>query len=169
MNITNGTSPDAVYQAHVLTIIQQVCSSFSFVGCIFVVVTFAYFAPLKRTIFRLAACLACADMGQQIGIFMGRSPAGALCMTQAMFISFFTLATILCMSSWTHDRDFILFLGPFCMALTLYLIVVRHVQHVERLEKYYHMLCWGMPVVLTALPFTTNPYGPAGILYAMMA
>lgn len=167
MNISNGTDVDLAYRLYVLSTVQHVGSSFSFVGCIFVVLSYIYFKPLKRITFRLAAFLAVADIGQQIGTFMGQNSEGGLCMTQALVISYFTLATVFCTVSnaicdvgITADNA-----GPFCIALTLYLMVVRHVQNVERFEKYFHIVCWGMPAVMTALPFTTNPYGPAGILY----
>ncbi|EDV21981.1 uncharacterized protein TRIADDRAFT_59515 [Trichoplax adhaerens] len=33
----------------------------------------------------------------------------------------------------------------------------------ERFEIYYHLIGWGIPVVISVIPFSSNKYGPAGV------
>jgi len=32
----------------------------------------------------------------------------------------------------------------------------------KRLERYYHVISWGVPLVVASLPFSEDVYGPAG-------
>eukprot|EP00698_Gefionella_okellyi_P022818 TRINITY_DN7621_c0_g1_i1.p1 TRINITY_DN7621_c0_g1~~TRINITY_DN7621_c0_g1_i1.p1 ORF type:complete len:447 (-),score=46.38 TRINITY_DN7621_c0_g1_i1:112-1452(-) len=140
------------YETFVLATTQRVTSSLSFIGCLYVVVTFCAFEDIRKRInFRLATMLAVSDIGQQICTFLGTpgDESPNLCLFQAIFLSYTTLCTII----W-----------PLFIAITLFLIVVKHDAHVERLEKWFHLFAWGVPVILTLLPFSTWPWGPAGIL-----
>jgi hypothetical protein len=54
------------------------------------------------------------------------------------------------------------------MAITLFLLVFKLNSQPERLLIPFHIIAWGLPAILTALPFITDSYGPAGILYVIM-
>lgn len=56
-------------------------------------------------------------------------------------------------------------LGTLCIAITLFLIVVRHRTDVDRFHVAYHVLCWGVAGILTGLPFITDSYGDSGSWY----
>ena len=44
------------------------------------------------------------------------------------------------------------------MAYTLFAVIVQHKRNIEENEKYYHIISWGLPAIICALPFTTDSY-----------
>ena len=47
------------------------------------------------------------------------------------------------------------------IAWALYITVVRSREDIERLKVYFHLFCWGIPLLIAPLPFITDSYGPA--------
>ncbi|KAB8069034.1 slime mold cyclic AMP receptor-domain-containing protein [Aspergillus leporis] len=146
-------------QIRAISIVERVGGSFSIVGCAFIVTT--YFAlplfrkPVKRLIFYASfgnICSAVSSLISTGGIIEGSN--SALCQVQAFFIQYWIPADPL----WA-----------FCMALNIYLTFYQgySAKDLKKLEKWYFLLCYGLPLPLaiTLLLIETEErgkiYGPA--------
>lgn len=58
------------------------------------------------------------------------------------------------------------FLWTFCIAFNFYQMIVRRNREAQKLEKYYHIACWGIPLILFAFVLGFWSYGDAdGVCY----
>jgi len=71
-----------------------------------------------------------------------------VCLTQAIGLQFFGTSMI-----WWF----------FSIALNLYLIVVWKNFKTDQFERYFHVVCWGLPVIQTILPLIFDEYGNLGL------
>eukprot|EP00698_Gefionella_okellyi_P011695 TRINITY_DN3100_c0_g1_i1.p1 TRINITY_DN3100_c0_g1~~TRINITY_DN3100_c0_g1_i1.p1 ORF type:complete len:440 (+),score=51.64 TRINITY_DN3100_c0_g1_i1:162-1481(+) len=134
-------------QLRVLASITTAVSALSLCGSLFIIICYLSLRKMKRFSFKLVCMLSLSDIGSCVANILGEPSAGPLCYTQALLTSFFELASCL----WTLS-----------IAITLFLTVVRHQQDVERFEKWYHLGCWGIALLMTLLPLATDSYGSAG-------
>lgn len=120
----------------------------SFAGSLAIALSYALLPNTRRFSRKLVLYLSLADMGNAVFMFMGVPGDGTpLCYAQAIGVSVFELATVL----WT-----------FFIALTMFLIVVKHHMHVERYEGIFHACVWGFSVLMSLLPLSTDSVGSAG-------
>lgn len=148
-------------EARVLENINVSVSVFSFIGSTFIVWAFWKLRDVRSFVFQLVRWVAFSDVGYSIGNFLGdaggnsETHVGAspgLCTFQAVLISYFGLASML----WSA-----------AIAFTLHKAFLNEDEgfrspSVNEKWKYYHLVCFGWPLVVTLLPFTTDGYGDTG-------
>eukprot|EP00457_Paulinella_chromatophora_P007114 gb/GEZN01007134.1/.p1 GENE.gb/GEZN01007134.1/~~gb/GEZN01007134.1/.p1 ORF type:complete len:388 (+),score=69.85 gb/GEZN01007134.1/:128-1291(+) len=148
-------------QTAVLEKINVVLSVFSFLGSVFILFCFWKLKDVRSFVFQLVFWVALSDTFYSVGNFLGDAggnqdthvgASNALCTVQAVLISFFGLASML----WSAS-----------IAFTLHMAFLRgdirfRSPSIEPKWKFYHGLCWGYPLVMTLLPFTTMSYGDTG-------
>lgn len=89
----------------------------------------------------MSACI------QSIGFLIGDyHTAGSTCQFQGFLIQFFNWSTIL----WV-------------CAISIYILLqVRQISP-SRFEKWFHVLCWGVPFIFACIPFGGGKYGRSGV------
>ncbi|XP_060080370.1 cyclic AMP receptor-like protein A isoform X1 [Ylistrum balloti] len=151
MNSTSDSDcpifPDQPGHCDVLIAIRRTTGALSLVGCIFMISVIWLFKKYAAFSQRLIMYLSIGALLNSISYLMGGlRPDGPLCDFQAWWMTFF---------DWT------VLLWVCCITFNLYLNVIKMITK-ESLEWVYHVLCWGLPLVLSCLPFIGNHYGPAG-------
>ncbi|KAJ5094908.1 hypothetical protein N7532_007199 [Penicillium argentinense] len=146
-------------QFQAISIAERVGGSFSLLGCAFILITHCASASFRRPVNRLIFYASFGSIFSAIASLMSRDGVSrgadsALCLVQAFFIQYWMPADTL----WS-----------FCMALNIYLTFYRRysAEDLRRLEKWYFLLCYGLPLALaTALCIINTTergriYGPA--------
>ncbi|QGI96273.1 hypothetical protein CEK26_009342 [Fusarium fujikuroi] len=119
-----------------ITIIQQVCSVLSLVGCLFIITTFCLCDAFHKPINRLVFYASFGNIMASICFIMADSfidaPDGAGCQTQAFLLHTFVGADAL----WT-----------LAMAINVYLAFYYRfdAQRLRKMELPYLLLCYGIP------------------------
>ncbi|XP_069103712.1 cyclic AMP receptor-like protein A isoform X2 [Argopecten irradians] len=139
--------PNEPGHCDVLIAIRQTTGALSFVGCTFMIAVIWLFKKYAAFSQRLILYLSIGALLDSIAYLMGGlRPDGPMCDFQAWWMTFF---------DWT------VLLWVCCITFNLYLNVIKMITK-ESLEWVYHVLCWGLPLLLSCLPFIGNHYGPAG-------
>ena len=124
-------------------------SVLSFLGSGMIITCYICFSDLRKFAFKLVFYLSICDVLASISGFIqpvnssGELNCG-LCLTQAWILSIFELASVL----WTA-----------CICHCLYQAVIHRESDVHRFERWYHMLSWGLPLVLAIFPQILGLYG----------
>jgi len=139
-------------QDSVLTWLNFTFSLFSLLGSSFIMFMYWKFVELRNFAFKMVFWIAFSDFFYAIGDMMLDSSNGSFaCYLQALLISYFELSSML----WTV-----------AIAFTLHMTILRKdssfLIDVEGSARKYAFFCWGVPFVLTLLPFTTSSYGDSG-------
>lgn len=138
-----------------------VTSVFSICGSLFIMSFFFVLKDLRTFAFKLVCMVAVSDVFFSIGNFMGDAggdstthlgASPAFCMTQALFIGYFQLTSLF----WAIS-----------IAFTLHMAFLREnpdfaPSSIHEHDKKYHLVCWGIPLILTILPLFTGSYGDTG-------
>ena len=138
-----------------------ISSIFSIAGSLFIVFSWVIFPRLRTFPFRLVLYLSIADVGASVAFFfaviekgINISEAGyckketTTCVLSGFFMQFFEVAGFF----WILN-----------ISINLYLILVRKVGNaVFKYEKLYHLLAWGVSLVLACIPLFYDAYGDAG-------
>ncbi|KAL2353604.1 hypothetical protein BJ546DRAFT_845762 [Cryomyces antarcticus] len=153
MGLTDG-------QYRAVEIVERTMSVVSLLGTFFIIGTFVAFPQFRKPINRLILFASfgnvVASVGTSISISGIRGTSIALCTVQGFLVQWFLPAD----SLWT-----------FCMAVNVWLTFFKHYNatKLRRLEKWYCLFCYGLPLV-PALVYLivdkaakTNIYGPATI------
>ncbi|KAL3963515.1 hypothetical protein ACCO45_000519 [Purpureocillium lilacinum] len=125
-------------QIAVLNIIQQVGSSLSLVGCIFIIGTFCFCDAFHKSINRLVFYASFGNLASSVAFMMAGlhidQPLSAACQAQAFLLDVFVAAD----AFWT-----------LAMAVNVYLtFYFRFDAHaLRRIEVPYLFLCYGIPFV----------------------
>lgn len=119
--------------------LNRVLGTFSFVGAIFIITCYLNFADLRTFAFWLVFMVGISDLGQSIGNMLGDPSTDSLCKFQAWVVSFFGLASMFWQTA---------------IAFTMYKAFLKederfNNQNIPYLKKYYLMVCWGVPALLT--------------------
>jgi len=132
-------------------LVVGVASGLSFCGAAFVVVTYVL-GRRRHFILRLIVSLAVANLLSAVSYLMSwfewrflPSPSSAWCPTQAMLMVVFEDASIL----WTV-----------AIALTMHQQTVARMKP-ERLERWFHAVCWGVPATIALILLLLGMLGPA--------
>ncbi|XP_035994987.1 cadherin EGF LAG seven-pass G-type receptor 1 isoform X3 [Fundulus heteroclitus] len=141
----NSLSED--YRCVVILSVKRATGTFSLLGCVFMLFVIwllrRYHSPAQKMILSLTV----AAFFDSAAYVMGEThPEGSLCDFQAWWLTYFDW----CALAWV------------CLiTLNLYLNLVREMS-TERFEKFYHLVAWGVPLVMASLPLLKGYYGPAG-------
>lgn len=130
-----------------VTAVGVTFSTVSLLGSLVIIASYLRFRELHKTSFALITQLSLADIGADITYFFGDPPAdSSACIVQGFLQQWFQLSTIF----WTV-----------AIAYMLFKTVLRQ-QTTKDEFRYSLLLCWGVPLVLACLPFSTDSYGDAG-------
>ncbi|XP_046854188.1 G-protein coupled receptor 1-like [Xenia sp. Carnegie-2017] len=120
----------------------------SLIGCFFIIVVIWLFKKYQIFTQRLILYLSIAAFLNSIAYLMpGFVPEGPLCNFQAWWTSFFAWSVVL----WAC-----------CITFNLYQNAIRTMR-TEKYEIIYHVISWGVALVVACIPFIGNHYGPAGV------
>lgn len=127
--------------------VKQIVSSLELVGSLFIIFVIWLFKTYKYFNQRLILALSVAALGESISILMTGVPQdrGPLCQTQAWLLTYFVLGVLF----WV-------------CCITFNIWRATRGDRAKRLERYYHMISWGVPLIFASLPFSQDVYGPAG-------
>lgn len=125
-----------------LLLANQIGYGLSITGSLCIIISYMTFVSLRKFLFKLAFCLSLCELFWGISMILGlpekNSPA---CRLQAYAISYFGLSSIL----WTSAIAYMLYVYSF------YPVCVNKTFEVRR-ERFIHLGCWGLPLLLTLLP-----------------
>ncbi|KAK7090253.1 cyclic AMP receptor-like protein A isoform X2 [Littorina saxatilis] len=128
--------------------IRIVFASFSLIACLFMIVVIWLFRKFVVFAQRLILYLSIGAFCDSIAYLMSSSiEDGPLCDFQAWWLTYFDWTVLLWVS---------------CLTFNLYMNVIQ-TRTTEQWEKGYHAVCWGVPLIMSTLPFIGDHYGPAGV------
>jgi len=135
----------------VFSYITLVLMILSILGAFATIITFAFNAPIRtypiRLIMYLCVCIVIGFVAFLIAFEPWLYTNPGPCIVTAICVHYFFLANFL----WT-----------FCIAFNFYQMIVRRNREASSLEKYYHIACWGIPVIFCAFTGGFTEYGDLG-------
>ncbi|XP_064394702.1 cyclic AMP receptor-like protein A [Halichondria panicea] len=161
----NGTEAPAYGQCHptfnddfkcdIIFWIRCAVAILSMLACTFVVFIILIFKKYKFLHQRLILYLSIAAFFQSLGYavsdyriaFQGRNGGEGFC----IFVGI-----------WTLFFDWFSFLWVCCITFNIFWNAVFG-KRTEKFEKFYFVVCIGVPAILCCLPFIENSYGPSGL------
>nr|XP_006816465.1 PREDICTED: cyclic AMP receptor-like protein A-like isoform X2 [Saccoglossus kowalevskii] len=127
--------------------VKRFTASLSLIGCVFMIAVIWLFKKYQFFAQRLILYLSIAALCDSIAYLMGDlHPEGPLCDFQAWWLTFFDWCVLLWVS---------------CITFNLFCNAVRQIK-TDRYELIYHVICWGLSLLISLLPFIGDHYGPAG-------
>lgn len=129
-------------------LVQHVVGSLAAAGCFAVILTYLIFKDLRSLRYvELVFYVSLNDMIASVGLALGGSKNGSFVCT---FQAFVTTMNYLSAIFWTTIISYQLWLAV-------------HYSHTIQQGKMLliHAICWGIPLLVTLLPLTTNEYGNA--------
>lgn len=138
---------DQQHYCKVIYAVKQTVSSLELIGSLFVIFVIWLFRTYKYFNQRLILALSVAAFGESISIMLTGVPQDRepLCQSQAWLLTYFVLGVLL----WV-------------CCITFNIWRATRGDRAKRLERYYHLISWGVPLVIASLPFSEDVYGPAG-------
>eukprot|EP01111_Echinosteliopsis_oligospora_P002419 TRINITY_DN1358_c0_g1_i2.p1 TRINITY_DN1358_c0_g1~~TRINITY_DN1358_c0_g1_i2.p1 ORF type:complete len:334 (+),score=77.82 TRINITY_DN1358_c0_g1_i2:95-1096(+) len=137
-----------------LNIITSILLALSMFGCVATVATFMIFNEMRTYPIKLIIYLCFSIFFAQLFFWITFSSSvynTEMCVPTAMLLHFFFMADFF----WT-----------FCVAFNFYQMIVRRNRDAETLEKWYHLVCWLVPLVLVvAMAGSKNYYNRIGYCY----
>jgi hypothetical protein len=118
-------------------------------GCVFVLVSVVLLRRYVAFPQRLILYLGVAALFDSVALVV-QGPKRidtAWCDAQAWGVTYFHWSVLLWVIAITFN---------------LFMLVTRN-KRTEKWEWLYHVICWGVPFVVSLLPFTGNHYGPSGL------
>jgi len=147
---TTELPPD---QEAVIGILISVSGALSAIGCLFIIVSYCLFRVWRHFHLRLILFLTICDLAACITSIFGtktrREPFPPIaCYSSAALLQLSSLSSFL----WTA-----------CIAHTLDQVIRKGNDKVERFEKYYHLICWGIPIGCDIYLWLTHRLGDADL------
>ncbi|XP_034741920.1 cyclic AMP receptor-like protein A [Etheostoma cragini] len=135
------------YRCAVILTVKRATGTFSLVGCFFMLFVIWLLRRYHSLAQKMILSLTVAAFFDSVGYVMGDShPEGALCDFQACWLTYFDWSAL----AWV------------CLiTVNLYLNLVQEIS-TNRYEMSYHLMAWGVPLVMASLPLLKGYYGPAG-------
>lgn len=132
----------------VLSDVKTTVASISLIASLFIIFVIWLFKKYKHFVQRLILSLSVAAFLDSIGYLLTGVPQkdNALCDFQAWLLSYMGFSILL----WVC-----------CITFNLYWNAIKQVK-TDKFEKYYHLVSWGIPLIVACLPLINNHYGPAG-------
>jgi len=138
-------------ELNTLSKLTMVSSWATFVGCVFIVVSYLAFKEFRhfhlRLVFLLAVTDLCTSLTFILNIFVDNSDE-LPCTILGASLQFFELSSAL----WC-----------LCIALTLDQVIRLSNDHVEMLEKYFHFVCWCAPMVTVVASYFLDIFAYVGV------
>ncbi|XP_017159141.1 cyclic AMP receptor-like protein A isoform X1 [Poecilia reticulata] len=141
----NSSSKDN--RCAVILSVKRATGTFSLVGCVFMLFVIWLLRRYHSLAQKMILSLTVAAFFDSVAYVMGEThPKGSLCNFQAWWLTYFDWSAL----AWV------------CLiTLNLYLNLVREIS-TNKYEKFYHLMAWGLPLVMASLPLLRGCYGPAG-------
>lgn len=138
---------DSSHQRTVVLGLQRTFAALSLVGCLFIIGIIWLFRMYKYFVQRLILFLSISAALECISFIIGDVYTNnATCQFQAFVMQYFGWSTILWVGAITVNV----------------LLVIKKIES-SRYEKWFHIVCWLLPLLWSCLPFYGSNYGPAGI------
>eukprot|EP00057_Strongylocentrotus_purpuratus_P005030 XP_003730036.1 PREDICTED: cyclic AMP receptor-like protein A isoform X1 [Strongylocentrotus purpuratus] len=127
--------------------IRKALASLSLIGCVFMITVIWLFKKYELFVQRLILWLTVAAFFGSISKFL-ESPRedSPVCNFEAW---------------WTQFWDWVTLMWVSCITFNLYWITIWQI-NTERREIFYHLVTWGVSLLMACLPLIGNHYGPAG-------
>ncbi|XP_019956123.2 uncharacterized protein [Paralichthys olivaceus] len=135
------------YRCVVILTVKRATGTISLAGCLFMLFVIWLLRRYHSLAQKMILSLTVAAFFDSVAYVMGEShPEGSLCAFQAWWLTYFDWSSL----AWV------------CLiTLNLYLNLVRETS-TNRFEMFYHLVAWGVPLVMASLPLLKGYYGPAG-------
>ncbi|RXN28991.1 cyclic AMP receptor A [Labeo rohita] len=141
-----NTEPDD-YRCDVLLKVKRATGTFSIVACSFMLLAIWLLRQSNSLAQKMIRSLTVAALLDSVAYVMGEShPEGSLCNFQAWWLTYFDWAALMWVCLITFN---------------LYLNLVREIR-TEHYKILYHVMAWGVPLLMSTLPLMVGYYGPAG-------
>ncbi|KAK7154208.1 hypothetical protein R3I94_007538 [Phoxinus phoxinus] len=135
------------YRCDVILKVKRATGTFSLVACFFMLFVIWLLRRYNSLAQKMVVSLTVAAFFDSVAYVMGEShPEGSLCNFQAWWLTYF---------DWTA------LMWVCLITLNLYLNLVREIR-TEHYEIPYHVVAWGVPLLMSTLPLMAGYYGPAG-------
>lgn len=133
-----------------LQLFMRLASSLSCIFCFIVILLYLLYENIsKKSYNKLIFYIALSDFFSAIGGLFGKSKNGTFnCIIQSILTNYFPLTSIF----WTVVIAYLLF-------DILNKPNITRKKDTMIVEKWVHIICWGLPFLLTILPLTTTDYG----------
>jgi len=132
----------------VILALKRVTATLSMVGCLFMVTIIWLLKKYRFLSQRLIMWLSVVSFMNALTYVVGdRTPKSWRCTMDGFFINYFNWAVL----AWVA-----------CITFNLFWNVARS-ETSEKFEKFYHIVCWGFPLVTSCIPLFLDQYGPAGV------
>lgn len=119
------------------------CITLTIIGCLTVIASYLRYAKLRTMSYRLVMFLSVADIGASAPYLLPSSDHNT-CIAQAYLLTAFQLSTVL----WTT-----------AIANVLFETITKGNTDFQKRFIAYNIVCWGVPIIMASLPFSTNSYG----------
>ena len=140
--------PNNPSRCDVVLILKRTFASISIIGCVLILLLIWLFRQYKSLAQRMTLYLTVsAGFGAVIYVISNVHASTTTCQATAFLLQY---------ADWTT------LLWVFTISVNMVLII-RNVP-TSSYEKWYHVVCWGVPLVPSLLPFIGHNYGPAGEL-----
>ncbi|XP_053733235.1 cyclic AMP receptor 1 isoform X3 [Synchiropus splendidus] len=135
------------YGCVVIITVKRATATFSLVGCTFMLLVIWLLRRYHSLAQKMILCLTVSAFFDSVAYVMAEShPEGSLCDFQAWWLTYFDWSAL----AWV------------CLiTLNLYLNLLKETS-TNRYEMLYHLLAWGVPLIMASLPLLKGYYGPAG-------
>ena len=129
-------------------LLMRIGSSITLISCLLILLVYKFSNKLKNKSYNKIICyIAISDILTSIGGLLGISKSGSIkCYIQTLLTNIFPLSSIF----WTTIISYI-----------LYSIIKSSKLNNKDITSYFwiHCFCWGLPLLVTLLPLTTETYG----------
>ncbi|CAL1538848.1 unnamed protein product [Lymnaea stagnalis] len=147
LNSTCSSFPNDPDKCDVLIGLRKASGAFSFIGCLFMIAIIWLFKRYVVFTQRLILYLSIAALLDSIAYLMSADIAdGPVCNFQGWWLTFFDWQVLLSVS---------------CITFNLFMNAVKQIS-TEKFEWLYLVICVGVPLIISCLPFIGDHYGPAG-------
>jgi hypothetical protein len=120
-------------------------SILSIFGSLFIIVSYVTFQKLRSSVGTYVLWFALSGFGNSLYPFLGSGDDGSpLCIIQSLIGTYFLLSTFFTSTILSH---------------LLYSIFHRPSRQPIQISILEYLYCWGLPIILVCIPFTTNSYG----------
>lgn len=144
-------------EATAITTVTLVSASLSFLGSLFIIVTYLALPRVQRFSYRVIAWLSVADCFSSLSYFIHdptpfvalQEPFSASCLISAGLSQLMDVATF----CWTV-----------AVSTTVYLVLIRRAspQTLQLAERLFHGINWGVPLLMMIIAASVGSFGDAG-------